>query len=226
MTISQSNKLTMYETVLKTLQAHTNVWNDAVIMNEAVNELAQLLPLIREAAATGATSLKGVTDAKRTKKEEMANRTRIVAGLASAYAAKTKNLTLQAALHFSFSELLRAKDNLAIDRCTAVADQIRPHLPQLEAYGVTAEDFARLEADIAAFRALIGAKGQQQISRNVNTQTLTGRFRQADDLLKTQLDKLMLRYRVSHRTFYDAYLASRVIRDLGGRRPAPVAKAA
>jgi hypothetical protein len=79
-------------------------------------------------------------------------------------AAKTENLALQAALHFSFSELLRAKDNLAIDRCTAVTDQIRPHLAQLEAYGVTTEDFGRLEADIAAFRALIGAKGQQQIS--------------------------------------------------------------
>jgi hypothetical protein len=36
----------------------------------------------------------------------------------------------------------------------------------------------------------------------------------------------MLRYRVSHRTFYDAYLAFRVIRDLGGRRTVPVAKVA
>jgi hypothetical protein len=226
MTTSQSNKLTMYETVLKTLQAQANAWKDAVVFTEAVNQLVQLLPLIREAGATGATSLKGVTEAKRTKKEEMANRTRIVAGLASAYAAKTQNLALQAALDFSFSELLRAKDNLAIDRCTAVTDQIRPHLPQLDAYGVTADDFKRLEADIAAFRALIGAKGQQQISRNLNTQRLTERFRRADDLLRSQLDKLMLRYQVSHRPFYDAYLASRVIRDLGGRRPAPVAKAA
>gem|GEM_PF-6176828 len=36
----------------------------------------------------------------------------------------------------------------------------------------------------------------------------------------------MLCYCVSHPTFYDAHLASRVSRDLGGRLPVPVAKAA
>ncbi len=226
MTTSQSNKLTMYETVLKTLQAHSYVWNDAHVVAEAVNELAQLLPQIRQGGATEATSLKGVTEAKRNKKEEMANRTRTLAGLTSAYAAKTKNATLQAALNFSFSELLRTKDNLALDRCTAILVQIRPLGPQLEAYGITAADLQALEADITAFHTLIGTKGQQQSSRTANTQTLSELFRQADTLLKTQLDNLMLRYAHSHRAFCDAYSASRVIRDLGGRKPATMVKAA
>jgi len=216
----------MYETVLATLQTHGDVWKDAPVMAEAVGELARRLPLIRQGSAAGATSLKGLTKAKRNKKEEMASRTRTLAGLTSAYAAKTKNAPLQAALDFSLSELLRTKDNLALDRCTAIVEQIRPHQAQLEAYGITASDLQRLEADIAGFKALIGTKGQQHSIRTANTQTLATLFRQSDELLKTQLDKLMLRYTPSHRTFCDAYAAARVIRALGGRRSAAVAKAA
>ncbi len=216
MTITQSNKLTMYEAVLETLNTHRYVWQDASVVAEAVRELEALLPQIRKAGATKATSLKGITTAKGTKKQDMAELATRLAALTTAYAAKTKNASLQAAVDFSLSDLVRAKDNIAIDRCTAIHDQVRVVLPQVEAYGITGTDLDTLQAAIASFQASIGALGQQQSSRSATVQSLSELFSQVDTLLKMQLDNLMLRYQLSDRAFYDTYVSSRITRKLGG----------
>lgn len=226
MNIPQNNKLTMYELVLEIVNANAGIWKNTTVVSEAVSELAAVVPQIRKAGAIKATSVKGATQAKADKKMEMAKRAGKLSGLTSAYAVKNKNVTLQAALDYSYSELYQAKDNLAIDRCTAIHDQVKTVLTELKPYGIVAADLEALLAAITSFRALIGQKGQQQSGQKATTQSLENLFKQADALLKTQLDKLMLRYKDSHREFYDAYLASRLIRNMGGsRKPAP-AKAA
>lgn len=226
MTIPQNNKLTMYEAVLETLNANTGLWKGNTVLTEAVTELASIIPQIRKAGATRATSAKGVTQAKLDKKQEMAERASKLAGLTSAYAAKNKNTALQAALDFSRSDLYQAKDNLAIDRCTAIHDQVCAVVAELKPYGITATELDALQSAVTSFRTLIGQKGQQQSGKRANTQTLETLFKQADNLLRTQLDKLMLRYTDTNRAFYDAYLSARLIKNIGGSRKPALAKAA
>ncbi len=216
----QSNKLTMYEHVLDVMHTHAAAWKKTPIVADAVKELEALIPQMRKSAAATATSLTGVTTAKGRKKGEMTELAYRIAGLTSAYAAKTDNDGLHAALHFSRTQLAQSKDNTAIDRCTAIHDQVRPLLAQVEAYGVTAADLDALKAAIAAFQGLIRAKGQQRTTRNATVQSLAGLFTHADTLLKVQLDKLMLRYEPTHREFYEAYANSRVLRKAGGNRKA------
>ncbi len=223
----QSNKLTMYENVLDVMHTHAAAWKKTPIVAEAVKELEAAIPQIRKAGAAKATSLSGVTTAKGRKKSEMAEIAYRVAGLAGAYAAKADNDTLREALHFTRTQLAQSKDNTAIDRCTAIHDQVRPLLAQVEAYGVTAADLDALKAAIAAFQGLIRAKGQQRTTRTSTMQSLTGLFTHADTVLKVQLDKLMLRYEPTHREFFEAYVNSRVLRKVGGnRKAAPVAQPA
>ena len=216
----QSNKLTMYENVLETLHTHSAAWKKTPIVAEAVKELEALIPRIRKAGAAKATPLTGVTTAKGRKKDEMTELAYRIAGLTSAYAARADNDGLREALHFTRNVLARSKDNIAIDRCTAIHDQVRPLLAQVEAYGVTAADLDALKAAIAAFQGLIRAKGQQRTTRNATVQSLAGLFTHADALLKVQLDKLMLRYEPTHREFFEAYATSRVLRKVGGNRKA------
>ena len=216
----QSNKLTMYEHVLDVMHTHAAAWKKTPIMAEVVKELEAAIPQIRKAGAAKATSLTGVTTAKGRKKGEMAEIAYRVAGLAGAYAAKADNDGLRAALHFTRTQLVQCKDNTAIDRCTAIHDQVRPLLAHVEAYGVTAADLDALKGAIAAFQGLIRAKGQQRTTRATTVQSLAGLFTHADALLKVQLDKLMLRYEPTHREFYEAYANSRVLRKVGGHRKA------
>ncbi len=216
----QSNKLTMYENVLDVMHTHAAAWKKTPIVAEAVKQLEAAIPQIRKAGAAKATSLTGATTAKGRKKAEMGEIAYRVAGLTGAYAASIDNDGLRAALHFTRTELARSKDNLAIDRCTAIHDQVRPLLAQVEAYGVTAADLDALKAAIAAFQGLIRAKGQQRTTRTTTVQSLAGLFTHADTLLKVQLDKLMLRYEPTHREFFEAYHNVRVLRKVGGNRKA------
>ncbi len=223
----QSNKLTMYENVLEALHTHAAAWKKTPVVANTVKELEALIPQIRKASAAKATSLTGVTTAKTRKKGEMTELAYRIAGLSSAYAAKVDNHSLRGALDFSRNTLARSKDNIAIDRCTAIHDQVRPLLAQVEAYGVTAADLDALKGAIAAFQGLIRAKGQQRTTRATTVQSLAGLFTHADTLLKVQLDKLMLRYEPTHRDFFEAYANSRVLRKVGGnRKAAPVAQPA
>ncbi|QHT67752.1 hypothetical protein GXP67_14475 [Rhodocytophaga rosea] len=223
MTIPQSNKLTMYEGVLETLNVYNSVWKNTIVISEAVNEFSILLPQIRKTGATKATSTKGITQAKVAKKQEMADRAYKLAGLTSAYASKSNNVALQASLDYSHSDLFQTKDNLAIDHCMVIYNQIRPLVAELKPYGITAAELDALQTTITAFQTLIGQKGQQQSGMKVINQSIETLFQQADNLLKTQLDKLMLRYTDTNREFYDAYFSSRITRHLGGsRKPASV----
>ncbi len=214
----QINKLNMFEATLTTLQNHQPYWNNIQAFAEAVNDFAAILPQIRSLGAQQVVVSSGITQSKAEKKERMAKQAVTLANIAMAYAAKEKNNELKTVLDFSLSDVYKCKDNIAIDRSTAIHDQISAILPQLNSYGIAANDLISLRTAITEFQQAIGDKGTRMSGSVASTQALLRLFEEADSLLRDRLDKLVFRFQDVQPKFFDTYTNARITRDLGKGR--------
>lgn len=218
MNITQTNKLNMFEATLTTLQNNQQSWSNIPAFAEAVAEFAAILPQIRSLGAQQVVPSAGITQSKAEKKERMAKQAFTLANIAMAYAAKEKNNELKTVLDFTFSDIHKCKDNISIDRSTAIHNRISAILPQLSSYNITGNDLASLSTAITDFQQAIGDKGTIMSGNVASTQALLRLFEEADTLLKDRLDKLIFRFQDLQPKFFDTYTNARIIRDLGKGR--------
>lgn len=212
----QQNKLNMYVAVQKTLSGQSTLWSDIVAISDAVTELNDLISLIRVMGAQRAVSTTGLTLTKAEKKKQMAEKALALGGLAFAYATKEKDQKLIAIFDYSLSDLNSVADNTAIDRCTAIHNEIIKLLPLLNGYNITEAEIAELFTAVDVFKEAIGEKGSTKGKGVASTKTLASLFKDGNSLLKNRLDKLIFRFKDNELAFFNAYTNARTPLSLGG----------
>ncbi len=212
----QLNKLNAYESIDKTLDKHEALWSTLPAMNESVVQYRAILAQIRDTSVQREVATTGLTQTKLTKKQRMADLALELGSAAFAYASKQKDQTLKAVFDYSMTDLRYISDNASIDRSQVIHQEVGKILVALADYGITAVELDSLQTAITDFKNAIGEKGSTKGTGVVNTQRLVDLFRQADRLLREELDKVMLRFRKSNAEFYDAYIVSSTVADLGG----------
>jgi hypothetical protein len=213
---TQTNKLNSHEATDKVLVKYHDTWTALPAFSASVEAFRSVVAQIRGVGADRATSTTGLTQTKADKKRLMAELALTLAGSGFAYANKQKDKTLQAMFKNSFSEPSGRSDNKSLDRCQAIHNQLVKLLPSLGDFQITNADVEELHVAIQAFKDAIGEKGSTKGTNVANTRRLSLLFSEADNLLKNELDKLMLRFRKSNPEFYNAYANARSVVDLGG----------
>ena len=143
-------------------------------------------------------------------------------------AKQTNNPVLAGKVDYTETSLLKTRDDQLVLRCTGIADLATEQLAALAPYGVTPEELNRLKEGIKQFADSL-PKGRISVSeRKAANATLNTLFVETDALLKTQLDRLMVRYRKNQPEFYATYQTARHIINYGVRhekakRPEPEA---
>lgn len=85
-----------------------------------------------------------------------------------------------------------------------------------KAYGIVAESLTNLNKEIDDFEGLVAKPRSGIVARSTATARLIDLFKETNELLREQLDKLMLVLKESYPTFYNEYKAARIIVDLHG----------
>jgi hypothetical protein len=135
-------------------------------------------------------------------------------GLAAAlyaYATAEEDPILQEKANYSHSDLIKLKDdelpfvvqNLHNDAAAIVGD--------LETYGVTAATLESLQDLIDEYNENAAAPRNAVALRKTYVAQLITLFKEADEILKTQLDKLALQFKLSQPEFYNTYKNNRKI---------------
>ena len=96
---------------------------------------------------------------------------------------------------------------------TPVIEEARKELANLADYGLTEDMIVETETSLDDFKALIG---QPRIVRSQAFAAMTlmeELFDAANDLVKNQLDKLMIRFKYTNTEFYSEYERARTIVD-------------
>jgi hypothetical protein len=152
--------------------------------------------------------------------DEMADQAVEIAGLITTLARDIKAPQLAEAVEVGRSSFRRVRRGHRQWFAQRVLDTAVSVLPQLAAYGVTAETLDTFRARIAAAHDGVHATRNVAVDKIAATRRLTDLFQEVDELIDDQIDRMVFRLRKNHPEFDAHYEEARSIVNRRGRRVA------
>lgn len=220
MNMRQNNKLVSYHATLAALEAIPEVDSipglpgELEVFRAKMGEVLRLAQTQEEAVAGKRARRDQVLD-------EMAEAAVEVATLVAAYADKQKLTELAPRVRVRPGDFVRARKVSRPVLARTVLDAAREVLPSLAPYGVTAAMLDELERRIAAAIEGIHQPRTGVVERKAATARLLALLDEIDELLGTQVDRLVYAVRKKHPQAYASYRAARAIIDRPATRKPP-----
>ncbi len=226
----QENKRTMYEAILALMTA--NAAKIAAMPAFAASETSfrNVVAQIEGKSQEYNHATTGKVNVKREAEAALITETLAMAAALFAYARKQKNAELKAKATVTESVLRLMRDTERVTQANAILGLVNANLQALADYGITQEKATAYQGKIAVFAAAVGGRESSIAERAGARTSLVDLFRQADELLREELDRCMELLRATEQQFYTEYFAARIVKDLGlrhrqptnGTQPAPV----
>jgi hypothetical protein len=216
MRTSQSNKLSMYDTVLKFLKGQIAKVNTVVQFVLSLTTFETAVQNIKDKEKERQTASTGKTDAKHIAEEDLISLTANIAAGLFAYARKTNKPELKALTDITESKLGKLKDTDLASKCMQIYDAAKTAENEIDDYGVTTAMITELKTQVEAYQNIVGDRDASAAKRTGAGLTLVEMFNKADDILVEELDKFVDKFKAKDIEFYEGYYAARSIKDLGG----------
>ena len=211
MNATQEAKLKMYRAVESYLTANNSIIAANVAFMAAFTRFQEIIGSILSTAQADDVPKKGIAMDKAGMKKKLCDDASILAGLISAYAVTKGNNTLKMEVDYSYSSLMKLRDEMLPPTCRNIHAAGAENLAALADYGVTAAQLSALEDEIDDY-AQISPKPRVAISeRKALTAALKTLFDQADAALEQRMDKLVQTFKPAHPDFVETYEATRRI---------------
>ncbi len=203
----------MFLNTQEALDANTSLWSTVPIMLTTKNNFDELIQRIGDVNEKTVSNSKAVTADKAVTLNNLIAKAVTLSGILQAYAAVTGNVKLAGKVALTKSDLTKIRETDVEVRITPVIEQAWKELDNLADYGLTEGLIVETETSLDDFKELIG---QPRTVRNQAFAAMTlmeELFDAANDLVKNQFDKLMIRFKFSDTEFYSEYERARTIVD-------------
>ena len=203
----------MFLNTQEALDSNSTLWSSIPVMLSTKNSFDELIQRIGDVNEKTVSNSKAVTADKAVTLNNLIAKAVTLSGILQAYAAVTGNVKLAGKVALTKSDLTKIRETDVEARITPVIEQARKELDNLADYGLTEGLIVETETSLDDFKALIG---QPRTVRNQAFAAMTlmeELFDAANDLVKNQLDKLMIRFKFSDTEFYSEYERARTIVD-------------
>lgn len=219
MTQNQENKLSMYLATLVMLEKNRSIWQDIPAIVQLVDNITKQVGLLQKAVKKQTEKRKGIALDKSSSRQAMADQAILVGGMVKAYANAVENYQLEESVNYSNTSFTNGKDTLAKEQAEIIWDKASEYATQLADYGLTQADLDDLDNIIEEYADLISSPRIGITDRKESTGSIRQLITQIDNLLKKQLDLLLVRYKST--AFYPTYQAARIIVDQRGKKRKP-----
>ena len=216
MNTKQKNKLRMYKASKTICVNNTATWTPITAFGDAFVLFGNGIVEIENLHVKQEADLKGITENKNNKESALINSSLIISKPMVAFANVTNNPQLRQEVDYSEDALKRSSDEDLKTRCTLIKERAATHAAALVPYGVTPPMQLALGTALTDYEAVISGPRSAEAVRKQQTAELELLFKSTDQILKGQLDQLMVLFETSHPDFYGAYKNARIIIDLGG----------
>jgi hypothetical protein len=135
-----------------------------------------------------------------------------------AYAVTTQDYALEGRVDFSRSTIRYGREASVLARVRDIHAAATAELANLADYGVTQAKLTALKKKMDAFEAVLAKPRQQIATGSAATQSLQGKFNEADAILNKRLDKLVFQFKTSAPDFFTTYQTAHNIVSLRGSR--------
>ena len=185
---------------------------------QAQQNLKSFLDLIEQNRQIQETDNKGLTLNKTKLREDLMKLIQQFSAALLAHAIATKNVQLKTKASYKHSALLRAADPILYDIGMLLYTLATPLEAELARFFITRSEYDRLLANLNNFKAAIPQKRLASGTSKVSTAYINDTFIAIDDLLKNELDVLLMPFQFTQPDFYNEYRSARNIVDTGGNR--------
>ena len=136
-----------------------------------------------------------------------------VASLIYAFASVTGNNTLREQVNFRASALIRERDDQLSPLCQNIHDLGTANIAGVKDYGLTSAALDTLQTAITTFSSATPKPRTAQSERKVQRASFVDLFREADNILKHQMDRIVVAFKATNPEFVKNYFSNRIIID-------------
>jgi hypothetical protein len=213
---STANKLNMYESVHAVLTDHQSSWQSIPAFVQAVNTFETKLALLRTRVAEQLGATTGVSLEKKLRTEDLRNRMLIIRNALFLLGRASGDVPLQERNHSSKTDVIRMTLNEFAARCTEMKGDLESYGAQLTAYGITQQAIDELIPLLLGVDELNNSTRKAIIKRKSITKTIDDLELELNELLRVELDRLILVFKESEPTFHQSFESARITINYGG----------
>lgn len=213
MNAKQECKLNMFRATQKHCADNAPIIATIPAFQSSVNSLNAKIASIIATAQQEDLVTKGITIDKAEAKKTLCQLAADVAAPIIAYAAANNNNQLLKEVSFNYSDLFKTKDDQLAPRCKNILDAAQANLAALTAYGISAATVTTLQNTIDNYQSKVPDPrnaAAQKVTIRANLKKL---IKEADTVLKLQMDKTIVGLKTTHPDFVSTYKSNRVILD-------------
>ena len=210
----QVNHVSMYGSVATNLNNNATIYSSNTIFVNAVNTFKSKVTALGALQLGQINHSKGITVTKEQAKQKLITLTIDHAEAGSAYAAATRNTTLQQNLKITTKYLENLQDAQLAPACQDIYNLINPIMGSLTGYGVTTTTLTNLQTAVGTFIPMVGQPKDARSTAKAFTTAIEQHILDIQIFLEQQLDPLMRQYKISQQTFHDSYHSDR---KMGGK---------
>lgn len=209
----QDAKLTMFRAVEQHCENNRPIINQVAAFKSTFELFKAKIAEILSAIQLSDLSLAGITADKLNCKQNLAQISADIAGIIYVYASVIDNQTLKQEMNTNVTKLSQTRDDQLAPRCQNIHDRGTENLEALNDYGITVEKLAALQTAINEYNAVTPKPRTAVSQRKTHNSNMRRLFKEADEILKDRLDKLVVTFRSGNPDFVTTYESNRIIID-------------
>jgi hypothetical protein len=216
----QEDKLAMYNAVLNHASQNARVVETLPALQNAYGALKAIVSAITSTMQEQMLVTKGLTLNKAEKRAALCNFANEIAGGLHAWANDKKDIVIRQKTKTTLSALRQLRDEELAPVCRSFYDIAIAGATDIEVYGLTTEVLNAYNTAIENYYNIVTSPRNAVAIRSAYVQKQKELFKDADNILKGNIDKLNLHFRKNNPDFAETYKANRVIINSGATKTA------
>ncbi len=209
----QEAKLNMYRVTEQHCDENPSIISQTPAFQTAFTNFKGKIQELLDTTQLADTALEGITVGKTDAKLELAQIAADIAGIIYAYASVEGNEQLKEEVNYAYSILSRTKDDELAPRCNIILARGTTNLVALADYGINQDKLDDLERAINAYSADVPKPRTAKSNRKTQNANIRRIITEADEILKEQMDKLVVTFKAANPDFVETYFNARIIID-------------
>jgi len=210
-----TNKLNMYQSVFSVMDDFQSVWQSVPAFVSAYANFNSKLELLRVRLTEHSSTIVGVSVEKGLRLADLRERMLVTHRSLFLYGQAAGNVLLRERNRKTKSGL----DKLNIAKLAVCCNELKNDLvlygAQLSDYGITAEMIAELLPMLSGIDDLNNSPRKAILKRKSTTQSISELERALDEILRTEMDNLILVFKKNQPEFFRAFRDARIVIDYG-----------
>lgn len=206
-------RMNMYDAVINYCNANVPIVATIPAFQTALTAFTSKFSSIAATAQLEMQVISGVTLDKADLKKKLSQQAADIAAAVFAYASSVSDNKLREKVRYPYSKLVVMKDELLTPACQNIHDSANANIAALAPYGISAATLTSFQNAINNYTDSVPAPRNAASQRSAYAASLKTLFKEADSILKNQMDKIALQFKAANMLFYNTYKNNRIIVD-------------